>query len=72
LIVDANGMPIHENIGIIMEEDADFISHAANNIIPARDIVRRLATSKSVSDLMEIAVDAEKLWSKMQREACDE
>lgn len=72
LIVDANGMPIHENIGIIMEEDADFISHAANNIIPARDIVRRLATSKSVSDLLEIAADAEKLWSKMQREACDE
>ena len=52
--------------------DRDFFIHAANNIIPAREIVRRLATSKSVSDLMEIAVDAEKLLSKMQREACDE
>jgi len=76
LIVDANGMPIHENIGIIMEEDADFISHAANNIIPARDIVRRLIEwhcgpiDKHVS-LCDIVSDAEKLWAKMQSEVSD-
>jgi hypothetical protein len=75
LIVDANGMPIHENIGIIMEEDADFISHAANNIIPARDIVRRLAEwskSDSMDDFIPVIRDAEKLWEKMQKEAGDE
>ena len=50
----------------------EFFVHAANNIIPAREIVRRLAISKGVSDLLGIAADAEKLWSKMQERVTDE
>ena len=44
----------------------EFFVHAANHIISCREIVRRLAESKSVQDLLAIASDAEKLWAKMQ------
>lgn len=47
---------------------SEFFVHSANHIVSCRDIVRRLATSKSVQELLAIASDAESLWSKMQRE----
>ena len=63
------------------EKSRDFIVHAANNIIPAREIVRRLAEWHDEAakpdgtlsfNLIEIAGSAEKLWAKMQSEASDE
>jgi hypothetical protein len=57
--------------------DADFIVHAANYIIPCREIVRRLLEwhngpiDKHVS-LYDIANDAEKLWAKMREDQVDE
>ena len=56
--------------------DRNFFIHAANNIIPAREIVRRLIEwhcgpiDKHVS-LCDIVSDAEKLWAKMQSEVSD-
>lgn len=57
--------------GVWDDDDCEFIVHAANHIIPCRDIVRRLAEwikSDLVSDFDEIALDAVKLWDEMQRE----
>ena len=52
-------------------KNSPFITHAANNIIECREIVRELAKYKSVDDLLKIVVDAQKLWSKMQEEQSD-
>ena len=62
--------------GVWDDDDRWFILHAANNIIPAREIVRRLIEwhcgpiDKHVS-LCDIVSDAEKLWAKMQSEVSD-
>lgn len=48
---------------------ASFFAHALNNVVECREIVRRLANSKGVSELLEITVEASKLWAKMQRES---
>lgn len=54
----------------------EFFVHAANNIIPAREIVRRLAECSNVKNLEEFQIlaarivdDAAKLWANMQRDA---
>lgn len=69
---------LDESLGDI---DAEFIVHAANNIIACREIVRRLAgwdkkypkgTIHSFNAEKEhdaIAADAANLWDKMQEEA---
>lgn len=62
-----------ESLGDI---DAEFIVHAANWIIPCRDIVRRMAeaTTKEVSpaeSYRKIGYEATKLWLKM-KEAGDD
>ena len=52
----------------------EFFVHAANNIIPAREIVRRLAEwskSDSMDDFIPVIRDAEKLLAKMQSEVRD-
>ena len=67
------------NFGLVAEKfwtesDTGFAVHAANNIIPAREIVRRLAEwskSDSMDDFIPVIRDAEKLWEKMQSEASD-
>lgn len=58
---------------LMYPEDADFIVHAANHIIPCRDIVRRLARwqhgGMSSGNINDIAADAALIWAEMQREA---
>ena len=63
-----------ESLGDI---DAEFIVHAANWIIPCREIVRRLAeaTTKEVNpaeSYRRIGYEAAKLWIQMQKGAGDE
>lgn len=59
-------------------DDFDFTIHAANWIIPCREIVRRLSVwydesgkpGGSVSfNVIEVSRDAASLWAKMQEEA---
>lgn len=51
----------------------EFFVHAANWIIPCREIVRRLAewlaSDGSKESEFDIADDAAKLWAEMQRDA---
>ena len=54
--------------------DPEFFTHAANNIIPCREIVRRLAeaTKKEVNpagSYQRIGYDAAKLWDEMLKGA---
>lgn len=52
--------------------DADFIAHAANNIVECRDIVRRLAKwakSDLMDDIDDIIDDAVRTLDRMKREA---
>lgn len=67
---------ISDRCGCKVEADLDgfpetlhFIVHAANWIIPCRDIVRRLATYTNERQLFVLVEDAQKLWDEMQREA---
>lgn len=71
IITDAIRFPIHESIGVIMEQDADFAAHAANWIIPCREIVRELAECHP-SDWDMVATKAKKLWDEMLKGAGDE
>lgn len=59
-----------ESLGDI---DAEFIVHAANNIVEAREIVRRLAEPQALSlNEMEVIIqDAARIWAKMQEEVSD-
>lgn len=75
-IMSGNEIYVSE-LGVSLGDlDVPFIVHAANNIIPAREIVRRLIEwhcgpiDKHVS-LCDIVSDAEKLWAKMQSEVRD-
>ena len=55
-------------------EDMEFFVHAANWIIPCREIVRRLAEpdNLSLSEMEAVIRDATILWSKMLKGAGDE
>ena len=56
-------------------EDMEFFVHAANWIIPCREIVRGLAELGSIGDralMYQLVTDAANLWAKMQKEAGDE
>lgn len=58
-----------ESLGDI---DVEFIVHAANWIIPCREIVRRLAEwcldDPAAGSYSEIAEDAARLWAKMRED----
>lgn len=75
LIRAKNGSPVAQTI--LPDVDPQFIVFAANNIRECREIVRRMIEwhrgpiDKHVS-LCDIVADAEKLWSKMQKESGDE
>lgn len=69
-VYDAEGRDVCHIIDT-EREVAEIMIHAANHIIEARDIVRRLAELGSIGDralLYQLAEDAAKLWDKMQRE----
>lgn len=73
-VLDKNGLIVVYDCST--EKSRDFIAHAANNIIPAREIVRRLAeaTVKEVNpseSYKRIAYDAANLWARMQKEVGD-
>lgn len=53
-------------------KNRDFTIHAANWIIPCREIVRRLADGGTIGDkalMYQLWEDAARLWAKMQRDA---
>lgn len=67
--------------GFLDDRDLFFAIHAANNIIEAREIVRRLAIwhdeaskpSGSLSfNLIRISEDAARLWAKMREDVGDD
>lgn len=58
----------------LADQDLHFSIHAANWIIPCREIVRRLADFDCYMDIQEsdvrgIIADAANLWAEMQRDA---
>jgi hypothetical protein len=69
-IMSGNEIYVSELGESLGDLDVPFIVHAANSIIPAREIVRRLAEwskSDSMDDFIPVIRDAEKLLAKMQK-----
>lgn len=66
-VVDRDGEEIE------MWVDPEFFVHAANNIIPAREIVRRLAEwwENKEHPIGSLGIEAAELWAKMQKEVSD-
>ena len=74
-VVDANGNEVVCVVrkAFITARDCEYAVHAANWIIPCREIVRRLAewlaSDGSGGSEFDIAENAVKLWADMQRDA---
>ena len=74
-VVDANDNEVVCVVrkAFITSRDCEYAVHAANWIIPCREIVRRLAEwvvdDPASDNLASIATDAAKLWDDVQRDA---